>query len=303
MSNARKIQLEPFFRYFPVDPRGKSLGLYATTIGESSVSGSISYPPAVHPAMYDFAWQSGRTLSEYQIIYISDGGGALETAHTKLTKVISGDIFCIFPGEWHRYRPDPETGWVEHWIGFSGSLADGLANEQMVSRQKPIIKMRNEAQTLTTIRHLIEAVRNDEPAAEQIVAGGIFYLLSMIFAASLPLRPNNRPNHASIHKAIMMMENADNQSIPLQKIAAQANLSYSSFRREFSRLIGVSPHQYRLRLQLARSRGMLRDHSHSIKEIAALCGFQSEQYFCRLFKAKCGRTPAHFRTSEESERG
>jgi hypothetical protein len=25
----------------------------------------------------------------------------------------------LFPGEWHRYSPDPATGWDEHWVAFA----------------------------------------------------------------------------------------------------------------------------------------------------------------------------------------
>ena len=33
-------------------------------------------------------------------------------------------MFLLFPGEWHTYTPDKETGWNEYWIGFDGKIME-----------------------------------------------------------------------------------------------------------------------------------------------------------------------------------
>jgi AraC-like ligand binding domain len=37
--------------------------------------------------------------------------------------VDAGQVIFLFPGVWHRYRPDEKTGWDEHWVGFDGDVA------------------------------------------------------------------------------------------------------------------------------------------------------------------------------------
>jgi len=59
--------------------------------------------------------------------------------------------------------------------------------------------------------------------------------------------------------------------------------------------VGMSPHQYRLHLQATRAQTLLRTTELSVREIAVQTGFQTEQYFCRLFKRHTGRTPLEFR--------
>ena len=34
----------------------------------------------------------------------------------------AGDAYLFLPGEWHRQRPDPETGWSNLWLHFNGDL-------------------------------------------------------------------------------------------------------------------------------------------------------------------------------------
>ena len=33
-------------------------------------------------------------------------------------------MILLFPGEWHSYYPDSETGWDEYWVGFRGVHID-----------------------------------------------------------------------------------------------------------------------------------------------------------------------------------
>ncbi len=45
-------------------------------------------------------------------------------AHLPETKIKAGDIFLLFPGEWHSYHPSGTKGWKSYWIGFKGKNID-----------------------------------------------------------------------------------------------------------------------------------------------------------------------------------
>ena len=47
----------------------------------------------------------------------------------------------LFPGVWHRYQPDPKTGWHEFWIGFDGETARNWQKNKFISAAKPVVKM------------------------------------------------------------------------------------------------------------------------------------------------------------------
>jgi len=46
---------------------------------------------------------------------------------------------------------------------------------------------------------------------------------------------------------------------------------------------------------VSEARELLRSTTLSVKEIGYECGFNDEQYFCRLFKQQTGSTPSDFR--------
>ena len=56
--------------------------------------------------------EHGRILAdEYQLLYIVEGKGVLQTRAAGNFRVGGGDMFMLFPGEWHSYMPDESTGW------------------------------------------------------------------------------------------------------------------------------------------------------------------------------------------------
>ena len=78
---------------------------------------------------YLFYKGSGRTLDEYQLVYITAGRGRFESASCPSQTVEAGTMLLLFPNEWHSYSPDPGTGWTEWWVGFRGANIDRLEQQ------------------------------------------------------------------------------------------------------------------------------------------------------------------------------
>jgi AraC family transcriptional regulator len=81
----------------------------------------------------------------------------------------------------------------------------------------------------------------------------------------------------------------------LTRLAAVAGYSPDHFARLFKRAFGLSPYQYVLERRVERAKSLLRDRSHSIAEVAMLCGFASQAHFHTTFKARTGVTPGAYR--------
>ena len=142
-----------YSRYFRVDTRVKRWGLYVTTCGESVIAPLAPYPPMEHPPSHHFDWQHGRRLSEYQIVYVSEGAGTIETRKAAF-RVAAGDAILLVPGMWHRYKPDELTGWHEHWVGFAGAGAEQVFHAGHLKRKNPVIPIREEKIMLDSFHHL-----------------------------------------------------------------------------------------------------------------------------------------------------
>ena len=108
--------------YFPVDDNVFTVGFYLTGAGVEHVEPHETYPLPSHPDMYEFSWNTGRVLPEYQLVYIGRGEGVFESRETGLVNIQGGMAMLLLPNVWHRYRPKPKTGWDEHWISFNGQI-------------------------------------------------------------------------------------------------------------------------------------------------------------------------------------
>jgi len=84
-------------------------------------------------------------------------------------------------------------------------------------------------------------------------------------------------------------------TISQEEIAKSIGMGYSLYRKKFKEYTGVSPAQYQIQLRINKAKDLLITSNRSFKEIANNLGFESTDYFSRLFKQKSGFTPSDFR--------
>ena len=118
--------------------RDAEWGLTVSSIGKEHILPDEPYPTRGHAYGYYFYVDVGRTLDEYQLLYNVEGEGVFKSAHIKETVIKPGDMFLLFPGEWHTYHPLREAGWKQYWIGFKGKNIDERVKAGFLSPEKPI---------------------------------------------------------------------------------------------------------------------------------------------------------------------
>jgi AraC-like DNA-binding protein len=269
--------------------------LFVTTTGAGRIRPHAPYPPQGHPEGYAFEWSRGRTLHDHQVVYISRGRGRFESRPTRAQFVEAGTAFLLFPGVWHRYAPDAETGWAEHWVGVSGAIARAWVKQGFFSPAEPFVRIRQEERLLALYDELIEAVKLNQPALQQVLAGVASHILALLYSDRQARLAGDDAALAPIRQVIHRMRANPACPLDLPELARQLNISYSAFRRGFTHHTGLSPHQYLLELRLARARNLLGETTLAVKEVAAASGFTDEHYFCRLFRQRTGSRPTAWR--------
>jgi AraC-like DNA-binding protein len=285
-----------FFRYFPISARDRKWGWYVTTAGEMRLVPGQPYPPSGHPKNYNFDWFKGRVLNCHALVYVSHGRGSFESRQCARQPIEAGQVMFLFPGVWHRYRPDPETGWYEHWVGFDGDVARGWVRNKFFSPRTPVFKPGQEEKWLLLFTELIAVIKQNRPALQQVMAGLTAQLLGLLYSGHQAGLAGDDQAVLVVQRAIAKMQNELEGGLNAQALARGLNMSYSSFRHTFQQHTGSSPHQYLLELRLVRARNLLTQTAQSVKEIAQQVGFEDDHYFCRFFKMKAGMTPGQWRS-------
>jgi quercetin dioxygenase-like cupin family protein len=124
--------MHKYYKYLPLSDEDENWGLTVLNTGCTSIQPNQQYPNTHHPPHHYFNWNNGRILDEYQLIYISEGEGIFQSSAVSEKKVNEGSVIILFPGEWHRFKPIPATGWNEFWVGFKGDVINSLIKKNFL---------------------------------------------------------------------------------------------------------------------------------------------------------------------------
>lgn len=282
-------------RYLITNERDLLWGLTINTIGKQLIKKSHPYPPINHPTRYLFSTQRGRVLDEYQLLYITQGSGIFSSESCRQTQVTSGSMFLLFPNEWHNYRPNPETGWEEYWIGFKGQNIDNRINNGFFSKEKPIFYVGVQDEIVQLYNQGITVAKEQKTGFQQMLAGIVNHLLGIAYSVDKHLCFEEMKVANQINRAKIIFAQKFQEDIDLKKIAENLNMSYSWFRRLFKEYTGFAPAQYVQELRIQHAKELLTNTDMPTKEIAFLSGFENPEYFFTAFKNKTGYTPSRYR--------
>lgn len=102
-------------------------------------------------------------------------------------------------------------------------------------------------------------------------------------------------NDTGIGRAVATMRAHPGEPHSVGALAGVAGMSRSTFLRHFARVMRTPPMAYLQHVRLEEARAMLRTTALPIKTVAARTGFASRSHFSRLFRARYGVDPSHFR--------
>ena len=283
-------------KYLLATDRDAQWGLTISTVGIEDIKPMESYPTKGHADGYYFDVHKGRTLDEYQLLYQPEGEGVFQSDHIKETPIKPGDIFLLFPGEWHTYHPIQEKGWKSYWIGFKGKNINDRVNAGFLSPEKPIYHVGFSNEIIALYEEAMRIAQEEAAYSQQTLAGIVNHLIGLMYSLERNMILNKDSKHVDIiNKARLKIRESLEGNLTIQEIAQELGISYSSFRKLFKEHTGFAPALYQQTLKLQRAKELLSTTDDSIKEIAYRLNFESPDYFSSKFKSQTGMKPSDFR--------
>lgn len=282
-----------FFRYLTCSEEDEKWQLVCTDAGFTVVAPHTTYPPNKegHPQAFKSV-AVGRTLLEYQIVYITSGRGVFQVDQRTYT-VIPGAVMIVFPGLSHFYKPDYETGWTEYWVGFRGPHVDTLRAQGLLSPKKPFFEVGLQNGLLASYTQILEIVQDQQPLYQLRASSRVLTIISEILAHD---RKALQPSHSEqlVDKAKFLMEENVYGEINLNRISALLGISSSHLNAVFKSYTAMTPYQYYISIKIRKAKELLQDGDLAVKEVAFRLGFVDQYYFSRLFKHKTGIAPSRW---------
>lgn len=87
-------------------------------------------------------------------------------------------------------------------------------------------------------------------------------------------------------------EGLADSSFNTERLCKAVGMSESGVRRMFIANFGMPPKKYIMKLRCERAISLLARGEHSVKEVAALCGFSDKKYFSRVIKQRYSLPPS-----------
>ena len=303
---------DAFFQYLPVDEKTTSCGMYVTGAGRAVVKPGEKYPPCGQPMLYHCDWNRGRTLSEYQLVFISDGAGEFESQATTRVEINGPTLIFLFPGVWHRFRPLPNVGWTERWISFNGELVPRLFAIGSFDPQLAVAKPNDPCRLAANYDYVLDTLRDNLGREPAVLT---FHLLRTFADAvaqrlddSLRSRSSQSQNAAAkvgdpiVQKALEIIWSHCQHPLSVGDIARQLPVTRRTLDRRFVDATGRSVLEEINSCRLSRAKRLLEETDEPVKSVAHLAGFSSTERMRVLFVEREGKSPTEYRKSASKGR-
>ncbi|MDF7648273.1 AraC family transcriptional regulator [Erwiniaceae bacterium L1_54_3] len=125
----------------------------------------------------------------------------------------------------------------------------------------------------------------------QLVREMIYYVLTGPIGGALLSLVNRQTQFSQIARALRRIENHFAESLSVEVLAAEVNMSVSAFHHNFKAVTQTSPLQYLKRYRLHQARLMMLQDGMKASAAAVRVGYESPSQFSREFKRYFGVTP------------
>jgi AraC-like DNA-binding protein len=295
--------MQDYFVYLPMQAGNSLWGCVATAVGYTNVLPNKPYPPQQHPLDHYFNWNEGRALQSYQIILISAGSGMFESAAVPGTQTVEpGTIMVLFPGIWHRYRPKPETGWVEHWIECQGPVFDAATRAGLIQPKRALLKPGFIHDVSDCFERCHSLARLNALGNQDLLSTLGLHLLALLGHLRRGERGFTKAIDDVVQRAHTLLALRCQEPLDLPALAKELGVGYSNLRHSFISRVGISPRQHYLNTRIQKAQDLLVNTPKSIKEIAEILGFESASHFSKQFKTRIGSSPHSWRENQAKRR-
>ncbi|MFI0262204.1 helix-turn-helix domain-containing protein [Streptomyces sp. NPDC017056] len=265
-----------WMRYFTPSPVHHRLGLVCLGVGLQH--GTL---PPVGP----------RVLDHHVAVVVSAGRGWTTATDGTREPVTAPALLWLLPGVPHHYGADPDTGWDESFVDFTGPATATYTELGYIEPDRPLVPLTDPAAPRTAITRIARAARRGNPLLEVETAAAVHELLVALRRARADTDADGDP---------VLQALARDAFLPLSvaEHAARHGMTPAALRTAVRRGAGCSPKDYLLGIRLGRAKELLTATELPVAAVARRVGYTDPAYFSRLFTRRVGTAPVRFRARQ-----
>ncbi|MFJ6698584.1 helix-turn-helix domain-containing protein [Streptomyces sp. NPDC091272] len=265
-----------WMRYFTPSPTHHKLGLVCLGVGLQH--GAL---PTVGP----------RTLDHHVAVVISSGSGWYRGADGRRTTVTAPALLWVTPGVPHHYGPDPETGWDESFVDFTGPATATYTELGYIEPERPVVPLTDTVGARAAVGRIARAARRGNPFLEVETGAAVHELLVALRRARAGLGTDGDPVLQALARDAF-------RPLSVAEHASRHGMTPTELRTAVRRGAGCSPKDYLLGIRLGRAKELLAATELPVAAVARRVGYDDPAYFSRLFTRRVGTAPVRFREQQ-----
>jgi AraC-like DNA-binding protein len=228
-----------------------------------------------------------RTIGEgLQDIEIITGGRGWFEREGHLVEAVRGTVLWHVAGQQTIYLNDHENPYECTFVRFPwNGEADGAVPR--ISRWKDPVAC------LAFADEILSAFHGENPDLESL-AGYAWHTLRWHALRGAPTA-QGESFPAGVRQVQRLIEDQFREDLSMAELAARAGMSVPHLHALFRIHVGQTPHQTLINRRLAEARRLLVATRKAVKEIAFEVGYPDVVTFCKVFRSRCGTSPARYR--------
>lgn len=234
-----------------------------------------------------------RVLDSYGLIYVYGGEGYFCSQSKERSNLYPGDIFLLFPGEWHQYGPKINKEWKETWVVFDGSTVRNLQAKGYLSPRRPFFK-KSKPDLKDSFERIIRQAKYPQVHQDENLAIEIFTILSNFHRSSDQIL--SKQSQEIVRSISQLIHQQPEKEWNFRLLAQQFSIGYDLLRKRFPEVTGLSPARFLNRERMRLACRYLAE-GDNVKETAFKIGLKDPFHFSRLFKSYIGTTPKAYAQS------
>lgn len=240
------------------------------------------------------------TSSQKQCVfqYTVSGEGAITiNSHTHILK--PGMAFLIErPSATHYFIPKNSSHWELKFIALNGVSSNIVKN--IINEYGNVFTLPPSCPVLDYWEELYQRSKNKE-IDNFFTASTYTYAFLMHLHDTLRKLPGLRQSNNRLQNCLDIIHANYQSNLTLKQLSDICSLSPSYLTKIFKESFQVTPIQYLIRYRIEMACHMLLQNNLRIEDIALQTGFNSANYFSRIFKSVVGVSPKDYRKEEHME--
>jgi len=241
--------------------------------------------------------------SPNELLYVLEGRFTLEFPKGQRFSAGAGDFLVVRDGELHRDVFDRARGLRVLIVQFQWDAAEEFF-ARVGNRTLRELDFATRAEAMRRIMFLYDKFDSGEfdIFSMNVQLHGLLMLFYLSAERSDPKSPKvsgRSPSRPDLMRRIKFhLTQNYNSPISLEKLARHFDISPANLSRLFRREFGIGFSRYLTELRLESALALLNSSALPISEVALRCGFSTDGYFIRVFRAHFGVTPRNYRRRE-----